>query len=90
MKVLICPECKGDTFQIVRRGSCEDCHENIASCIDDGGYIEDNERIEREGLHRDHVENEGECNLGTAFGVGCLLYTCMNKCWFDYLPMCNE
>ncbi len=28
------------------------------------------------GLDRTHVEDEGECDLGTAFGAGCYLHLC--------------
>jgi hypothetical protein len=74
-----CRKCKNILFTIQIIPCCGDCSENSAYDPEKEEYIDNDKIINEFEMIRDHVEHEGECNFGTAFGAGCYMFTC-NKC----------
>ncbi len=84
-----CKKCKNNTFKITIIQDCSDCVHN-AAYDDDRERIYDQAEIDRLGLERIAVEEDGECNLGTAFGGGCYMFICV-KCGLKaYLPVVDQ
>ena len=74
-----CRKCENELFTIEILPSCDDCSENGAYDEDVEEYTFDEKIIEEKELIRDHVYEEGECNLGTAHDMGCWMAVC-SKC----------
>lgn len=73
----VCFSCKSTLFEITLLDDCSDCEHNGA--YTDEGYIYDEDEIKEHNLIRDQVENDGECDLGPAWGCGCYMFECV-KC----------
>ena len=74
-----CKKCKNKLFTIEIETNRDDCPENGAFDNDKNEYIFDEKIIDMKELFRNHVKNEGECNLSTAHGMGCTKIIC-SKC----------
>jgi len=72
-----CSKCKCPHFTIYIIPCCDDCDQNDAYDRDIEEYVNDIKIIDEKELIRDHVEEEGECNFGTAFGAGCYMFRCI-------------
>lgn len=81
-------KCGNNLFLINIIPCCDDCDQNAA--WDEEGYTTDLKVIEEKGLERTHVENEGECEMDTAYGAGCYMFIC-NQCNHKMnLPVAEE
>jgi len=79
MKLTKCQDCKNDLFKIITIPCCDDCSENAAWDPDEQGYTTDIKLIDEKELSRTQVQDEGECQYGTAYGSGCKMFVC-SKC----------
>ena len=82
-----CSECKSTLFTIDIIPCCDDCNQNSAYDSEDEEYTFDLMLIDSRGLIRDHVQEEGECNFGSAFGAGCYMFRCINCDYKTNLPV---
>jgi len=73
-----CGKCKSNIFTIDIIPCCDDCDQNKAYDHDTEEYTDDIQIIDEKELMRDHVEEEGECEFGSAFGAGCYMFRCVN------------
>ena len=78
MKQLLCNNCEQTAFSIERELYCSECENNRAWDEDTQKWINDPKLIEEKELVRDHVEDAGECDIGTAYGEGCYVIYCLN------------
>ena len=85
-----CMKCKNELFKIETRSDCNDCAENAAYDKEEGEYVYSSKIIEKKGLIRDHVDNEGECDFGIAHGTGCWIIICTKCGTRDYMPMVDH
>jgi len=74
-----CSKCQTKLFKIQVIPCCGDCDQNPAWDEDTGHYTTDLKIIDEKELLRSGVENDGECEMGTAHGAGCYLFIC-SKC----------
>ena len=74
-----CKKCDGILFKIQIIPCCDDCDQNGAYDSDYEEYTYDIEVIEEKKLRRDHVQEEGECLMDSAWGAGCYMFIC-EKC----------
>lgn len=86
-----CRKCGNDLFKIQFNRSCDDCEFNYAWEEESKGYVSDIEIIKEKNLLRNHVAEEGECDLGHSYGEGCYLFFC-SKCKHlqDYIPIIDR
>ena len=73
----------------MRQQSCNDCYYNGVWNDEEDDYIlKETLSIDEE---RTQVEDNGECEIGTAFGNGCYIFIC-NDCdkIVDKIPMITE
>lgn len=66
--------CGNKLFYIQDIPCCDDCNQNPAYL--NGKYIYDEKEIEDKELERTGVQDNGECNLGLAYGSGCYQFIC--------------
>ena len=87
-----CIKCMNDLFKIKVISNCSECENNGAWDNDEDvqEYIYDSEKIKKNGLMRDQVNEDGECGFGTAYGAGCHLYICASCGHEDYLPLYSD
>lgn len=78
MNIMKCRKCKNELFNIQIIPCCGECSENGAWSEGDDEYIYDEKKINDLDLIRNEVEENGECNYGTAAGVGCYMFRCSN------------
>lgn len=71
-----CSKCNNNLFYIKIIPCCDDCSENPAYDEDTSDYTTDLKTIDDKSLERSGVENDGECNFGTAYGPGCYMFVC--------------
>ncbi len=85
-----CQKCSNFLFTINIIPCCDDCSENAAwdDFLDE--YTTDEIVIETADLTRDRVENDGECEISTAFGAGCHMYICSVCNHKTNLPIANS
>ena len=76
---MICGKCENILFTIQDIPCCSECSENDAWNHETEEYTRDEKLILEKGLERLHVEENGECAYGPAYGAGCYLFTC-GKC----------
>lgn len=85
-----CKNCGNDTFKVVKKIMCECCTFNHAWDVETGEYISNEKVIEEKDLCRDHVEQEGECELGNAHGEGCYVLMCSICATIgEHIPLVN-
>ncbi len=82
---MICNKCNNNKFYITVIPCCDDCDQN--GYYEDDKFITDNKQIYDEDLVRNQVENDGECQIGSAHGEGCHLYTCTQCKALDHVPV---
>jgi len=80
-----CNKCKKDLFLIQEINDCDTCEHN-------GWYNGETYQHTRmpKTFHRSQVEQEGECNLGRAFGSGCWIIICNNCKEMFNMPTMEE
>lgn len=71
-----CKMCGGNLFSITVIPCCDDCDQNAAYDEENECYTTDLKIIMDKGLERCQVEEEGECQMDSAFGAGCYMFTC--------------
>lgn len=69
-------KCGKEVFRIYESSCCSDCIHNDAWDEQAEEFTDDVEKIERGDLERTYVEENGECNIGSAHGEGCILIVC--------------
>jgi hypothetical protein len=74
-----CKKCSNSLFVVQIIPCCDDCDQNAAYDYDAEEYTLDMKVIDEKELLRDHVVEEGECKMGSAFGAGCYMFSC-SKC----------
>lgn len=82
-----CSKCKKTHFTIDIISCCDDCDQNSVYDPDIEEYITDMKIIDDKNLIRNSVEENGECNFGTAFGSGYYMFRCVNCGYKTNLPM---
>jgi len=83
-------KCGSNLFYIQQMSCCDDCDQNAAWDEETEEYTTDLKTIEDRNLERDYVSEEGECQMGTAYGLGCHIYICSNCGRKTHLPLCGE
>ena len=86
VKIMKCKKCENDTFRVQVIPCCHDCDQNPAY-DPDLGYTTDLKVIAEKELVRDGVENDGECDMGNAYGAGCYQFICTACNTRDHLPV---
>lgn len=66
--------CGSKTFKLYENDDCGICKHNPAWFDDE--WIYDEDIIKQHGLERDYVENEDQCEVGSAHGGGCNILYC--------------
>jgi len=88
-----CKKCNCPFFKIDIIPCCDECREN-AAWVDvihgTGSYTLNKTYIEYRELKRNHVEENGECEMGAAYGDGCYMFTCANCGARSHLPMSDS
>jgi hypothetical protein len=82
-----CRKCTSVLFKVQIIGCCDDCSENAAWSPGEQGHTLNLEDINRHGLERTHVEENGECEMGEAFGSGCYQFICSECGGRTHLPV---
>jgi hypothetical protein len=88
-----CKKCGNNVFNNYDTGTCDGCVYNPAmNPIDDEfpAWTSDREFIEKHELRRSGVEDNGECDLGYAYGVGCKLFRCTVCGHIEYWPTYSD
>ena len=73
-------KCGSELFIIKEYGDCSVCQHNGIQNEETGMY----EYPNQEGGMRTEVSDNGECQIGMAFGEGCYFFIC-SKCTKDFL-----
>jgi hypothetical protein len=67
-------ECGATIFNIFKNASCDNCKHNGYIDLDDESRY--SYGTSNKGIPRTEVSDEGECELGQAFGEGCYRHLC--------------
>jgi hypothetical protein len=87
---MICKKCQNNLFYIQIIDCCDDCIENAAYDEDKEDYTYDLKIIEEKCLNRDHVQEQGECIMGTAYENGCHMYICKKCNYKSNMPIIGD
>ncbi len=91
MKIMKCKKCGFTAFGITTIPCCSECRENGAWDGESDCWTHDEKVIQEKNLGREQVAEEGQCNMGTAYGAGCHLFRCDNcQSLQDHLPMSDS
>lgn len=82
-----CKKCGNSLFLIHIIPCCDDCDQNPAWDEDKQKYISDLKNIADKKLIRSGVDENGECDIGTAYGRGCYQFICSECHARDYVPL---
>ena len=78
-------KCGNNLFIIQVISCCDDCDQNPAYYDEQSTY--DLKLIDEKELDRVGVEDNGECNMGTAYGPGCYMFVCKDCNDKTHLPI---